>query len=67
MTCKDALMPTEMVGINLWIPLVLPPGGHAAPDVALCFVGFQYAAHLREQCGIVLGQTLDDVLVYGGF
>ena len=47
---------------------ILPfPGGQAAPDVPLGFVGVQDDLHLFVQGLVVLGQALGEVLVDRGF
>lgn len=53
--------------VPLLFSFVLPPGGHAAPDMALGLVLVQDLLHLQPQRPVVKGQPLGKVLVYRGF
>ncbi len=48
-------------------PLVLAAGGHAAPDMPLGLVLVQNGLHLPVQHPVTGGQTLRQILMYGGF
>lgn len=46
---------------------VFPARSHAAPDMALCFVVFQNAAHLAVELRIDIFQPFGDIFMYRTF
>ena len=46
---------------------VFPAGGDAAADMPLCLVFLQNLFHLKMQRPVIKGQTLLNILMYGGF